>query len=731
MNRMKLARLLAPLALATAAIFASHNTDAALLRSEEIVGYSTGTLGTDATRGTLNGWDAGLNTPFINLTNGSGSLDGTGLGLVASAGDRVFLAYYNVATNALAGARNQFATNTTFPQTVETNLYFSFLYKFLNAATVSSSGQYIAQVFRANSGTGTPQHWAVQAINVAGQIQLGISKAGAPNNATNYATTNINIGDTVFIVVRQHIIPAAQNDVYDLWINPPPESFGTNETDIPPSAANVGSLTTDGTEDSSGTGPGRLVFFAGPNAQLDEIRIATTWAEATPFFGQCLPAGVGFTSATSVTNSAEISSTFSVAATGTSPTVQWQRSTNGGTAFFDLVGATAATYSTPALQISENLSKYRAIVSVACNGSSITSAVATVTLTNPIVTPVGLIMDDHFIDPDLGFNSRNNLPLSVTNSLWFTDNDESQPTTPGLYAFGEPGDLHGIPKSGGSSLWLGYFVETNSVLHLGIGRQIKVTFPFTATGYTSFTNYSAVRFGLFDYYDAGTRIVADGPTVGGSRGNGNGVRGYILSQNFGPTFNANSPMQLQGRNFLFDDNLMGSAGDYFSFGSGPAGGGFSNSVAFVAGTQYTLEFTVTRTDVNTITLAASISGNGTNWTHSITDTNLAYHRFDSFAIRPNSLETSADSFIFPEFKVEVLAVNLAPASISLGTISRSGNNVTLNWAPTPAGSFTYTVQRKTDLLDPTWTTLVTGLSAATYTDTTASADKGFYRVSSP
>jgi hypothetical protein len=384
------------------------------------------------------------------------------------------------------------------------------------------------------------------------------------------------------------------------------------------------------------------------------------------------------------------------------------------------------------LQISENLSKYRAIVSVACNGSSITSAVATVTLTNPIVTPVGLVVDDHFIDPDLGFNSRNNQPFSVTNSLWYTDNDESTPTVPGLYAFGEPGDLRGIPKPGASSLWLGYFAATNTLVHLDINRTLKVTLPFTATAYGSFTNNSSLRIGLYDYYDAGTRTNADGGHYGGSQGVANGVRGYMLSLNFGPTFNANSPLQLLGRNFLPDNNLMGSAGDYFSFGSGPAGGGFSNSVAFVAGTQYTLEFTVTRTDVNTITLAASITGNGTNWTHSITDTNFAYHRFDAFAIRPNSLETSADNFVFAEFKVEVLAFTPpVPASITLGTISRSGNNVTLNWTPTPAGSFTYTVQRKTNLLDATWTTLVTGLSAPTYTDTTASGDKGFYRVSSP
>src|SRR4029077_8821791 len=137
------------------------------------------------------------------------------------------------------------------------------------------------------------------------------------------------------VVVRQHIIPGAQNDVYDLWINPAPQFFGTNEASIPPSDASVGALTTDGTEDASGTGPGRCVIASGANAQFDEFRIATTWAEATPWFGQCVAAGSAAGSPSSLTNSAEINSTFKVIPLGTSPTVQWQLSSNGGSTWSD------------------------------------------------------------------------------------------------------------------------------------------------------------------------------------------------------------------------------------------------------------------------------------------------------------------------------------------------------------------------------------------------------------
>jgi hypothetical protein len=142
-------------------------------------------------------------------------------------------------------------------------------------------------------------------------------------------------------------------------------------------------------------------------------------------------------------------------------------------------------------------------------------------------------------------------------------------------------------------------------------------------------------------------------------------------------------------------------------------------------------FSVTRTAVNSVTITNSITGGGTNWTFSVTETNLAYHRFDAFAIRPNSLETAADSFNIPEFKVEVLAGPASPTSIVLGSVSSSGNSVTLSWTPTPSGSFSYTVQRKINLTDASWKTLQTGILTTTYTDTTATGNTGFYQVTSP
>ncbi|MEI9962611.1 MAG: hypothetical protein WDM76_16295 [Limisphaerales bacterium] len=166
-------------------------------------------------------------------------------------------------------------------------------------------------------------------------------------------------------------------------------------------------------------------------------------------------------------------------------------------------------------------------------------------------------------------------------------------------------------------------------------------------------------------------------------------------------------------------------------GADRPGGGFTNAPAFQPDTQYTLVFSVTRSAVNTVVITNSITGGGTNWTFSVTETNLAYHRFDAFGIRPNSIETSADSFDIAEFKVEVLAGPVAPASIAIANVSRNGNNLTLTWNPTPAGTYSYSVQRKLSLTDANWTTLQSGISTTSYTDTTATETSGFYRISSP
>jgi hypothetical protein len=241
--------------------------------------------------------------------------------------------------------------------------------------------------------------------------------------------------------------------------------------------------------------------------------------------------------------------------------------------------------------------------------------------------------------------------------------------------------------------------------------------------------------GVFDYADGGVRVTADGPAAGGSRGNGVGVRGYMLNLDFGTNFSVSSPLQLLVRNTLQDDNLMGTVGDYASLGSGPAGGGYSNAPAFQAGTQYTLVFSVARTAVSSVNVSASITGGGTNWSHSVTETNYAYHRFDSFGIRPNSLETSADSFTFHQFIVEVLQSAVAVPPFSLTSVQAlAPGSVKLTWASVTGA--TYYLLSADSLSAPTWTTNATIVATGSSTSYTNSPIPGtvtqrYYRVLAP
>ena len=76
---------------------------------------------------------------------------------------------------------------------------------------------------------------------------------------------------------------------------------------------------------------------------------------------------------------------FTAAASGTPvPTMQWQVSTDGGTTFNNIAGATAATLSF-ATAVSDNGNQYRAVFTNLCNTATTTAATLNIT-TSPVVT---------------------------------------------------------------------------------------------------------------------------------------------------------------------------------------------------------------------------------------------------------------------------------------------------------------------------------------------------------
>lgn len=659
-------------ALLLIALLTSAATAGELVRISQVSNYTDGPLGQASN---VEGWQG--TSGNIIVTVGSGSLDGTALGLTASRGDHAQLN----ATEAL-NVYNAFAASGQFRPDAARNLYYSFLYRFNDAADVSNAYETLFQVNRQNSGSAHTLRGVAR--EVGGKLQVGVMKT---NGTPAFAAKNIDPGETVFLVFRHQVVPpGGAGDIVDLWVNPPPNSFGVDETQTPPPPPDA--TADDGNEDTSNTGPGRFYLASGLNAAFDELRIGTNWADVTPSAAVCEAAAVtAQPSDASVTEG--IPATFSIHAAGTAPLIQWQVSTDNGTTWADVsdgTGGTIATYTTAYPAVQHSGRKYRATVIVTCGaGSAATSSVATLTVKPAIPSRAGLVLSDTWTN-DL---SANTPPVATNNSVWFASSAGS------LYVEPATATLVAAPLSGSSTLWLGYFTEdTNQPVHLAVGSMLKATLRFKAAGISP--TGGNLRIGLYDYADGGTRVDRDA-FGSGSAGNGQDVRGYMLGLNFSSSFSANAPLTLYARKALESGNLMGSTGDYQSLGSGPAGLPLSGAPAFAEDTWYTLEFSVERTDTVGVVVGVSISGGDTNWTHTVSDSAYNYHRFDAFGIRPNTQETTATWFEISEFKVEVVETAAPPPTPIPLSIGGEGADVILAWsnpafvlesASTPGGPFT-------------------------------------------
>ena len=79
--------------------------------------------------------------------------------------------------------------------------------------------------------------------------------------------------------------------------------------------------------------------------------------------------------------------TFNVTATGSAPlTYQWQSKPSGGSTFSNIPGATGASYTTPALTLTDSGSQYRSVVTNSAGTATSAAATLTVSLAAPAIT---------------------------------------------------------------------------------------------------------------------------------------------------------------------------------------------------------------------------------------------------------------------------------------------------------------------------------------------------------
>ncbi len=324
------------------------------------------------------GNDGSWATKETSTVIASGSLDGTGLGLAASTGNQVAVTGGTAGIN--GGSKNDFVGSSG--SDINTT-YFSFLLQLRDTTGIDTTGAGTPIVNLNDKGSGSHTSIAILLYNNSGNVEVGVAKYEGSTTLASSAFTTTGAGSAiqdgrVYLIVGKYTLNSGSaNDTVSLWVNP--ASLGGSD-DPNPTVNAIGAGTADSTH-----GIGRIYVDQGYDANLDELRISTDWQDVTPTI-VCTGAGIG-SGATPATQTVNVGSTasLSVSATGNAPTYQWQISTDGGGTFNNVstgAGGTTANYTTGPVGLSDNGDEFQCIARVACNNSSATSSVATVSVIN-------------------------------------------------------------------------------------------------------------------------------------------------------------------------------------------------------------------------------------------------------------------------------------------------------------------------------------------------------------
>lgn len=226
-----------------------------------------------------------------------------------------------------------------------------------------------------------------------------------------------------------------------------------------------------------------------------------------------------------------------------------------------------------------------------------------------------------------------------------------------------PGNMRMVNASGTSTTFTNYFTpEATPVTLANAGDTMSITWRFR-TGDVNASNTSQnFRIALVDT-SAAVRINADGAS-----GNDD-YPGYAIFANMGETTGRSTAFELKKRSATAA-NLLSSSGNW----GVSLGNGLGNGVeGYLDNTEYTLEISLTRNAADGLDIVATMTGGNIGGTGTAqvvaTDASPLGFSFDTFAIRPSSLETTASYFDTTFYSVTFRAI---PEPATLGLIAAAG-----------------------------------------------------------
>jgi pectate lyase len=222
--------------------------------------YDPGNLGTVGSSG---GWNVSLS----QVTVSSGGLDGSVVGLAGSSGNKVTT---TTTSNTGTGSYNQFSSGITAG-----TVYYSFLLRVNSTSGLTSSGQVITGLLR--NGSASSYYQDVWLRLNGSNVEVGLTKL---RGTVSWYGTPLSVGTVYLIVSKYQFVSGSSNDLVAMWVNPV-----TGGTDEP--TADISFST--GSDGNTSTGIGRIFIYGGVNADLDEMRVGTAWADVTPSSGEPPP----------------------------------------------------------------------------------------------------------------------------------------------------------------------------------------------------------------------------------------------------------------------------------------------------------------------------------------------------------------------------------------------------------------------------------------------------------